>query len=284
MIIVIFVLLWSTTVPNVAFQLSKTKVQKWFPCRVSYSLGFSNNPIHCSSTLTGVSFDSLVRLAPYSCEHVNMSSVETLGVFTDVWAEHKLSRFFYRKLKPLRNNASPSNTSNAHISQTTIHTPGISSPMCSPCSCGHVDIFGFDIFNVFGFELPEGGIVCIFLELAPMTTLRRSCFTERRAPFETWIRGNIIGCHCRQSSMLNNIGGARTRTFFKLTNRWRSDIFSVFSEALFGLKKASNWSGTCAKMIGVDVSFSLKIWRLPYTGSVREICCFPCGVFPLCWK
>ena len=33
--------------PNVAFQLSKTKVQKWFPCRLNYSIGFSKSPIHC---------------------------------------------------------------------------------------------------------------------------------------------------------------------------------------------------------------------------------------------
>ena len=40
-----FVLLWSTTtVPNITFQLSKTKVKKWFPCRVYYSLGFSQEP------------------------------------------------------------------------------------------------------------------------------------------------------------------------------------------------------------------------------------------------
>ena len=35
-------------------------------------------------------------------------------------------------------------------------------------------------------------------------------------------------CHCRQSSMLNDIGGARTRTVFNVINTttW-SDIFSV---------------------------------------------------------
>ena len=58
-----FVLLWSTTLPTCVFQLSKTKVQKWFPWRLNYSLGFSKSPIHCSSTLAGVSYSSLARLA-----------------------------------------------------------------------------------------------------------------------------------------------------------------------------------------------------------------------------
>ena len=68
------------------------------------------------------------------------------------------------KPKPIRNNASPSNTNNAHISRTTARTPKISSPMCSPCSRGRVDIFGLDIINVFRFELPEGATLRIFLE------------------------------------------------------------------------------------------------------------------------
>ena len=68
----------------------------------------------------------------------------------------------------------------------------------------------------------------------------------------------MSGCYCRQRSMLNNIGGAKTRTFFKLTSRWRSDILAFFSEAFFGLKNASNWSDTLTKMIGVNVSFNLR--------------------------
>ena len=35
-------------------------------------------------------------------------------------------------------------------------------------------------------------------------TLWHSCLTERRAPSEACIDGNIGGCHCRQSSTLNN--------------------------------------------------------------------------------
>ena len=42
---------------------------------------------------------------------------------------------------------------------------------------------------------------------------------------------------------------------FKLTNRWRIDIFSVlFWGFNFGLKNSSNSSGTCTKHIGVNVS------------------------------
>ena len=84
-----------------------------------------------------------------------MSRVEILGVLTDIWAGFHLYRFHYRKLKPLRNNASPSNTSNAHISRTTTHTPKISSPICPPCPCSHFDIFNFEMLNVFHSEFPK---------------------------------------------------------------------------------------------------------------------------------
>ena len=47
---------------------------------------------------------------------------------------------------------------------------------------------------------------------------------ERGAPLGVCIGGNMSGGHYRRNSMLNSIGGARTRSFFKLTNRWRSDI------------------------------------------------------------
>ena len=72
-----FVLLWSTTVPNVAFQLSKAKVQKWLPCRVNYSLGFSKSSIH-RSTLAGVSFNSLVRLAERDKWHGRLPLVDAI--------------------------------------------------------------------------------------------------------------------------------------------------------------------------------------------------------------
>ena len=35
------------------------------------------------------------------------------------------------------------------------------------------------------------------------------------------------GWHCRRTSMLNNIGGARPRSFYTSNNRWRGDISSV---------------------------------------------------------
>ena len=103
--------------------------------------------------------------SPCWCHHVNMSSVEILGILNDIllWAEYKLYRFYYRKLKPLRYSASPSYTNNAHISRTTTLTPKISHrhpPLVHAAI--YVDIFSFDIFNVFRFELPEGGILCIF--------------------------------------------------------------------------------------------------------------------------
>ena len=145
-----FVFLWSTTVPNVAFQFSKTKVKKWFPCRVNYFLGFSKSPIHCSSSLAGVSL-SLVRLAEQNkcngrvplVDAIMSCLVSKYSAYWHIWGEYNLYRFYNRKLKPLRNNASPSNTNNAHISRTTTRTPKISSPTCSPCS-RHVDIFRFD--------------------------------------------------------------------------------------------------------------------------------------------
>ena len=37
--------------------------------------------------------------------------------------------------------------------------------------------------------------------------------------------------------MLSNIGGARTRTFVKLTNRWRGDIFGVFFCGVFRVEE-----------------------------------------------
>ena len=93
--------------------------------------------------------------------------------------------------------------------------------------------------------------------LTRRTTLRRSCFTERRAPSEAWIGGNISGCHCRQSSMRNNIGGARTRMFFKLTNRWRSDSFSVLFWGVFRVEERIELIWHLYKYIGVNESFNL---------------------------
>ena len=58
----------------------------------------------------------------------------------DRWPEYIVNWFYYRRLKSLIDNASPRNTNNAHVSRTTTRTPKISSPICSPCLCGHVKI------------------------------------------------------------------------------------------------------------------------------------------------
>ena len=63
----------------------------------------------------------------------------------------KLYRFQCKKLEPLQNNASPSNTNNAHILRTTnynSHAKNLFTGVCSLCSCGHFRIFSFDVFNV----------------------------------------------------------------------------------------------------------------------------------------
>ena len=157
------------------FPTSKTKVRKWFPCSVNYSLGFSKSPIPCSSTSAGASFNSLVRLAeqnkchgPFPLVDAIMSAclVSKSSAYWPIYGLNTNCIDFARGSWNLRNNSSPSNTSNANISGTTSRTPKISSPMCSPWSCGHLHIVSFDIFNIFCFELPEGGILCIFLEPA----------------------------------------------------------------------------------------------------------------------
>ena len=80
-----------------------------------------------------------------------------------------------------------------------------------------------------------------FIILHPLTriitTMRRSCFVEGMAPLEAWIGGNISDSDCRQSSLPNNIGGSRTRTFLKLTNRWQSGILSVLLWGIFRVKE-----------------------------------------------
>ena len=91
-----------------------------------------------------------------------------LSKYSAYWPINGLNTvyIYHRKCKPLRNNASPSNTNNAHISRTTTRTPKISSPMCSPCRCGHFDIFSLEMFNLFCSKLPKGGILCFHLRPA----------------------------------------------------------------------------------------------------------------------
>ena len=99
-----------------------------------------------------------------------------------------------------------------------------------------------------------------FLIVQPLThiiTSLSSCFTERGAPVDAWIDGNINGRHCRQSSMSNTIGGAKPRTSFKLTIRGVNFIAFV-SQAFFRLNNASNWSVSRPKRITVNVKALFK--------------------------
>ena len=80
--------------------------------RVNYCLGSSKSPTHCSSTLAGVSYNSLVRLAERKkCHgrlplvHTIMSiclinSVETLGVLTIYGLNTNYIDFTIRRLNP----------------------------------------------------------------------------------------------------------------------------------------------------------------------------------------
>ena len=76
--------------------------------------------------------------------------------------------------------------------------------------------------------------------------------------------------------MLNNIVGARTRTFFRVTNIWQGSFFSdsLLSWAFFGLNHASEGSSTCAKKIAVDISF-LHIKIAQNEPVVEEVSRFP---------
>ena len=131
--------------------------------------------------------------------------------------------------------------------------------------------------------IPQGHswILDILQPLTRITTLRRSSFTERGDLLEAWIGGSMSGRHCCRSSMLTDIAGARTRTFFKLTNRWRSDRYSVRFWGVFGLKNASKWSGSSTKTIAVDVSFLLisyaQGWQLGFGryAVFRKACFLP---------
>ena len=101
---------------------SQNQVQKWSPSRANYSRGCSKSPIRCSSALAGVSFNSLVRLTERNKCHGRLPLVDAImstclvskysAYWPDIWAEYNLNRFYDRKLKSLRNNASARNTNN----------------------------------------------------------------------------------------------------------------------------------------------------------------------------
>ena len=65
------------------------------------------------------------------------------------------------------------------------------------------------------------------------------------------------GCHGRQSSMLHNIGGARTRAFFALISRWQSDVYSatLVSDTFFRVEEYFGLIRYGLKPIAVNVSF-----------------------------
>ena len=121
-------------------------------------------------------------------------------------------------------------------------------PFCTTCnllkstSCYVCISWGFFWFLV------------ILQPLTRITTLRCSCVKERRAPLKARIGGNVSGCHFHRRSVLNNIGGATTRTFFTLTTRCRSYIFCVLFWGFFlGWRMHRTDLGPRAKRLGVNV-------------------------------
>ena len=79
-----------------------------------------------------------------------------------------------------------------------------------------------------------------------------------------------------------NIGGGRTRTFLKLTNRWRSDICVLF-RGVFRVEECIELIWHLKEKIGVNVGLNLRYKACINTRQVRfgrYVCCFPLGVFP----
>ena len=63
---------------NIAFQLSNTMVNKWFPCRANYYLCFSKSPIQSYSLLAGVYFNTVVRVAEQNRWHGRRPLVDAI--------------------------------------------------------------------------------------------------------------------------------------------------------------------------------------------------------------
>lgn len=82
-------------------------------------------------------------------------------------------------------NPFPSNTNSTHTPRTKTRTPEISSPIDSPSSSGHVDVFSFETFNVLRLSLPEeGGIFFILLKPACVSHIHskpNTQYTKQRA-------------------------------------------------------------------------------------------------------
>ena len=148
--------------------IRKTRVQNDFAVERklsgNYSLGLRKSSIHWSSTIAGVSYNTLLRLAeqhkwhgPLPLVHAIMSTrlVSNISACWPIYGLNTNYIDFNVGIQSLWNNASPTNTNNAHISRTTTRTPKISSPMCSPCSCCHVDTFSVENINVYRFYCPK---------------------------------------------------------------------------------------------------------------------------------
>ena len=115
----------------------------------------SKSSIHFSSTLAGVSQNSLAQLAeqnksrtsaPCWCDLVNTYIWYVASNYSTYWPIYGLKKNLYGftvdRSNPYANNAFPRNTNSSHTSQTTQVAPRTrkpASPMCSLCWCGHVD-------------------------------------------------------------------------------------------------------------------------------------------------
>ena len=153
---------------------SQNQVQKWSPSRANYSRGCSKSPIRCSSALAGVSFNSLVRLTERNKCHGRLPLVDAImstclvSKYSAYWPIDGLNtnhvHITIGRLNPYEITPPQAIRTMPTSRELPTRTPK-SLHWCAPLvPC--VDIFSFDIFNVFRLELPEGGILCIFLEPA----------------------------------------------------------------------------------------------------------------------
>ena len=86
------------------------------------------------------------------------------------------------------------------------------------------------------------------------------------------------GCHGRRSSMLHDVGGARTRAFFTLTNRWQRDGYGVrLVPGTFS--RVEECFGVVQTRLDVNVSFHHKSQSRSYnlcsggmTFPARHVC------------
>ena len=104
-------------------------------------------------------------------------------------------------------------------------------------------------------------------------TLRCDARTLRKAGLSQrveLVRVSVCGCHfivAKVQSMLNNIGGPSTRTFFKLTKRWRSDSLSVLYWGVFRVEECPELIWHLHRNVGAVVVFTLNRSFYPTTSS-----------------